>query len=331
VGDALSARGKRDTMSATADELQKVFKILSDPTRMRILYLLDNQELVVQELMEILGMAQSRVSRHLAILREVGLLLDRRDGTYVSYRFSPPAEGCWRDAWALVSRNLADDPTARRDAAALEQVIAARGERSRSFFDAVGPEWDALRKVFNDDALRARAIDRLVQPGLRVADIGTGTGILAGELARLGLDVVGVDNSTHMLGAARAKIESQTLPVFELRKGEADRLPFGDAELDGAFAHMVLHYLPTPADAIREMGRCVRPGGAIVVVDFLHHEHEWMRREMGMVWLGFELDSVREWFEAGGLPEAEIQVYESLTRGRDLPATFIASARRPTV
>ena len=106
-------------MSVTAEELQKVFKILSDPTRMRILHLLDNQELVVQELMEILGMAQSRVSRHLAILREAGLLMDRRNGTYVSYRFSPPTDGCWRDAWALVSRNLAGDPTAERDAAAL--------------------------------------------------------------------------------------------------------------------------------------------------------------------------------------------------------------------
>ena len=315
-------------MSVTAEELQKVFKILSDPTRMRILHLLDNQELVVQELMEILGMAQSRVSRHLAILREAGLLMDRRNGTYVSYRFSPPTDGCWRDAWALVSRNLAGDPTAERDAAALERVLANRGERSRSFFDAVGPEWDALRKVFNDDALRARAIDRLVQPGLRVADIGTGTGILAGELVRLGLDVVGVDNSTRMLEAARAKIDSQALPAIELRKAEADRLPFGDGELDGAFAHMVLHYLPSPADAIRDMGRCVRPGGVVVVVDFLHHEHEWMRRELGMVWLGFELDSVREWFEAGGLPEAEIQVYEPPAPGRDLPATFIASGRR---
>lgn len=316
-------------MSATAEELQKVFKILSDPTRMRILHLLDSQELVVQELMEILGMAQSRVSRHLAILREAGLLLDRRDGTYVWYRFSPPIEGCWRDAWVLVSRNLLGDPTAERDAVALDQVIAGRRERSRSFFDAVGPEWDALRKVFNDDALRARAIDRLVAPGLRVADIGTGTGILAGELARLGLDVVGVDNSTRMLEAAQAKIETQDLPAVELRNAEADHLPFGDDELDAAFAHMVLHYLPSPADAIREMARCVRPGGVVVVVDFLRHEHEWMRRELGMVWLGFELDSVRGWFAEGGLPEIEIEVSESLARGRDLPATFIASGRRP--
>jgi hypothetical protein len=76
------------------------------------------------------------------------------------------------------------------------------------------------------------------------------------------------------------------------------------------------------------MGRCVRPGGAVVVVDFVRHEHEWMRRELGVVWLGFELDSVREWFRAGGLPETEIQVYESLAHGRDLPATFIASGRR---
>jgi ArsR family transcriptional regulator len=110
--------------------------------------------------MDVLGMAQSRVSRHLAILRDAGLVRDRRDGTYVFYRFVQPAEAAWQETWALVSRTLRDDPTSERDLAALSQVMAARAERTRSFFDSVGPEWDALRKVFNDDVLRARALAR---------------------------------------------------------------------------------------------------------------------------------------------------------------------------
>ncbi len=312
-----------------AEELQKVFKTLSDPTRVRILGLLEREELVVQELMDVLGMAQSRVSRHLAILREAGLLVDRRDGTYVSYRFAPPEEGAWRDTWNLVRKNLENDPTAQRDRAALDRTLEARGERSRTFFDAVGPEWDALRKVFHDDVLRARAVSRIIDPGLIVADVGTGTGILAAELAALGLHVIGVDNSSRMLDAARAKLEADDLlGRVELRRGEAHRLPIDDAEVDAAFAHMVLHYLPSPGEALRDMARIVRPGGRVVVVDFLQHEHEWMRQELRVVWLGFPEATVREWFEQAGLEDLRIETDSSAPRGRDLPDTFIASARR---
>ncbi|MEE3332579.1 MAG: metalloregulator ArsR/SmtB family transcription factor [Myxococcota bacterium] len=315
-------------MSQGADELQRVFKTLSDPTRVRILRLLEAEELMVQELMEVLGMAQSRVSRHLAILREAGLLLDRRDGTYVFYRFSTPPEGAWRDAWELVKRNLATDPTSQRDDAALERVTAARGERSRSFFDAVGPEWDALRKVFDDDVLRARAVTRLVDPAHTVADIGTGTGILALELGRLGLRVIGIDNSRRMLDAARAKIAAEGLDRVELREAEAHELPIEDAEVDAALAHMVLQYLAKPVEVVREMARITKPGGAVVIVDFVHHDQEWMRHELGVQWQGFETDEVESWLTDCGMTGVRVEVHEPRTRGRDLPATFIASARR---
>ncbi len=318
-------------MTSAGDELQKVFKTLSDPTRLRILRLLESEELVVQELMEVLGMAQSRVSRHLAILREASLVSDRRDGTYVFYRLAPPPEGSWHGAWELVRRSLRDDPTAERDARALQRVLEARGARSRSFFDAVGPEWDALRKVFNDDELRARAIARLVEPDQRIADIGTGTGILALELGRLGLAVIGVDNSARMLDAARANLDREGVGCVELRKGEAHRLPLADDEVDGAVAHMVLHSLASPGDAIREMARVVRPGGPIVVVDFVRHDQEWMRQELGVLWLGFSTEELQEWFRSAGVPDVRVDVQEGRSRGRDLPATFIASARRSSV
>ncbi len=310
------------------EALQKVFKTLSDPTRVRVLALLEQEELAVQELMDVLGMAQSRVSRHLAILREAGLLRDRRDGTYVFYRFESPAEGPWRETWQLVRRNLEADPTRARDVAALSQVMEARAARTRSFFDAVGPEWDALRKVFNDDALRSRAISRLVPPGLDVVDVGTGTGILASELARLGMHVVAIDHSTRMLEAARAKLEAEGQDHVELRVGEANALPLADASQDAAFAHMVLHYLPSPGDAIREMARVVRPGGAVITVDFVRHDHEWMRQELGVTWLGFDRAEVEEWFDQAGLVDPIFEVWAGHSSARDLPATFIASARR---
>jgi ArsR family transcriptional regulator len=311
------------------DILKRVFKTFSDPTRVRVLALLEREELAVQELMDVLGMAQSRVSRHLAILRDAGLLEDRRDGTYVFYRFAVPEDGPWRDAWNLVARALADDPTRERDMAALAQVMHARAARTRSFFDAVGPEWDALRKVFDDEALRGRAIARLVDPRLVVADIGTGTGILAAELARLGLRVIAVDHSTRMLDAARAKFEALSQDGVELRQGDAADLPLRDCEVDAAFAHRVLHYLPSPGDAIREMARVVVPGGVVVVVDFVRHEHDWMRNELGVHWLGFEAEEVVDWFLAAGLPAPDHEVHADVGAGRDLPASFIASARKP--
>jgi ubiquinone/menaquinone biosynthesis C-methylase UbiE len=308
----------------STEALQKIFKTLSDSTRVRILALLDREELAVQELMDVLGMAQSRVSRHLGILREAGLLRDRREGTYVFYRFAPPREGAWHDAWELARRELASDPIAERDAAALVRVVEARASRIRTFFDSVGPEWDALRGVFNDDALRARAIAHLAPAGLTVADVGTGTGVLAKELALLGMRVVAIDHAPRRLEAARAAFDKEGITNVELRGGEAQALPLGDAEVDAAFAHMVLHYVPQPAEAIREMTRVVKPGGRVVVVDFVQHEAEWMREELGVLWLGFPSDDVVRWLEGAGLRDVRVQHYAS----PDLPATFVASGLR---
>jgi ArsR family transcriptional regulator len=311
------------------EQLQRVFKTFSDSTRVRILALLESEELAVQELMEVLGMAQSRVSRHLGILREAGLLTDRRDGTYVFYRFALPEGGPWRETWKLVKASSERDATLQRDRAALAQVISARASTTRRFFDNVGPEWDVLRKVFNDEALRARAITRLVPQNLVVADIGTGTGILASELARLGVRVIGVDHSDRMLDAAREKLDPDLRERVDLRRGEAGALPIEDEEVDAAFAHMVLHYLPSPAEAIREMARVVAPGGVVTIVDFVSHDREWMRDELGVTWLGFETNEVASWFADAGLDSPDFELQQSPTASRNLPTTFIASARKP--
>ena len=313
-----------------AHAVQRAFKVLADSTRLRLLAALAHGEFAVQELTEALNLPQPRVSRHLGILRDAGVVRDRREGSYVVYRLagSPPPE--WRECWGIAEGALANDPQATRDRAGLDRVLGDRASRSRSFFDSVGAGWDGLRKVLNDDLLRSRAVSRLVSDGLCVADIGTGTGVLAEELANLGVRVVAVDHSLAMLRAARAKLTPETLGNIEFRHGEAEALPIEDDKVDGAFAHMVLHYLPRPVDAVVEMARVTKPGGRVVAVDFVAHEQEWMREELRVLWLGFEPASLVAMFKKAGLVDVRTEIQAPRSPGAELPGTVMATARAPS-
>jgi ArsR family transcriptional regulator len=318
----------------TVDALQKVFRTLNDPLRLRILALLEREELAVHELVAVLGAPQSTVSRHLAILREAGLVRDRREGTSSYVRLVLPGERAWREAWQLARRSFVDDPIAATDAEALDELLEQRALRSREWFDSVGPEWDRLRRVFHDDVQRARAIGKLVPRGMRVADIGTGTGILALELAHAGVHVIAIDHSQRMLNAARGKLDASGCAAVELRKGEATALPLADGEVDAALAHMVLHYVASPPEAVREMTRVVRAGGRVVIVDFVRdddqpRDRDWMRKDLGVLWQGFTADAVRGWMTEAGLLDVTVEVHAPTAPGNDLPGTFIASGHRP--
>ena len=294
-----------------------------------MLALLEQRELPVQDLVRILGIAQSTVSRHLATLKEAGLVHDRRQTTYTYYRFGLPEDGEWADAWSLVRRGLADDPVTARDSRTLEAMLRARSVRSESWFDQLAPEWDALREVFRDDLQRARAINKLLTGRMKVCEIGTGTGVLAADLARCGIQVIAVDHAERMLDAARAKLDGESFDAgVEFRRGDANALPLEDGEVDAAMAHMVLHYLQEPISALREMARVVRPGGRIVVVDFLHHDMDWMRRDLGVYWQGFSRDQVESWLADVGLESIEIDVQPADRGSLDLPTAFIATAVR---
>ena len=320
----------------TVDTFQRVVKTLGDSTRLRLLALLERQELSVADLVKLLDLPQSTVSRHLAHLKEQGLLSERRDGAFCYSRFTPPSDGAWGDGWLLARGSLRDDPQIAADAEALDALLRARTLGSREFFDSLGAEWDRLRKVFQDDLQRARAIGRLVPRGLTIADVGTGTGVLAMEMAQLGMRVIAIDQSEAMLASADAKRAALNDPDrVELRHGAATDLPLRDGEVDAVLAHMVLHYVPSPRDAIAELARVVRPGGRIVLVDFTAPEdrpqpdREWLQKDLGVIWQGFATARVREWLEGAGLRNVEIELHESASDDRDLPATFIASADRP--
>ena len=318
----------------TVDVLQRLLRTLNDATRIRILALLEREELAVHELVRLLGVAQSTVSRHLSILREAQLVRERREGNTSFSRFEPPAHGPWQAAWQLAREATRDDPVVADDLQRLEILLEERALQSRAWFDAVGPEWDRLRRVFHDDVQRARAIGRLVPSDMVVADIGTGTGILADELARSGVRVIAVDQSERMLETAARKLAERGVTGVDFRRGEATALPLDDGEADAAIAHMVLHYVASPAEAIREMARVVRPGGRVVIVDFAQPEdgppveRDWLRKDLGLLWHGFTRSRMSAWLAAAGLDQIAIEERAPAPGSRDIPSTFIASATR---
>ncbi|MBZ2170753.1 ArsR/SmtB family transcription factor [Nitratidesulfovibrio sp. SRB-5] len=279
-------------MSAALD----YFKALSDDTRMRLMHVLNKHELNVNELVSILEMGQSRVSRHLKILTGAGLLVSRRDGLWVFY--AAPAEGEGRDFLDAVAPFIAEDMTLQGDMAMAEKIIEERALKTRQFFNAIAEDWDELnREVLGGFDLAGAVADAMPAatsggsdgtPGCRVAvDLGCGTGTVLERMLPRAQEVIGVDGSPRMLEMARRRLADAGQRV-SLRIGELDHLPLRDGEADFASINMVLHHLSEPVAALREIGRTLRTGGLLFLSDFDHHDNERMRTDYGDRWLGFD-------------------------------------------
>lgn len=281
----------------------KIFKTLSDETRLRILWILENHELNVNEIVEILGSTQSRVSRHLTVLKENGFLDSRREGTWVYYRKpEKPSMGPEvREAWRLVKDWSGGRGDRAEDRTRLEEVLRRKRERSMRFYGEHASRWDHIRDTLCGDLVTLQAFLSLIPPSITVADVGTGTGQLLIPLARMVERVIGVDHSPEMIRLARRNAEAGELDNVDLRLGEIDELPLAEAEADAVFASLVLHHAPDPGKAVAEMARVVKPGGAVTIIDLQSHNEEWMRDELAHIWLGFEEADLRRWFKNAGL------------------------------
>ncbi len=268
---------------------------------MRILRVISMQELSVGELVETLQVPQSRISRHLAVLRRSGLTRDRRDGTRIYYTLIPntlptPAKGLWE----VVRAQLENHGFFPDDLKRFARVLGMRKARSREYFDRVAGQWDRIKQNYIQDALPFLVVAKLLRGDAIALDVGTGTGDVLMQLGKVARKVIGVDSSERMLAECKARVEKAGLDNVELRPGDAEELPLSDGECDIAFCSMVLHHLAQPARGISEMGRVVKPGGRVVLIDLIRHEHEWARELMGDQWLGFTEQQIRRWlFEAG--------------------------------
>ena len=274
-------------------------KTLSDENRLRLLNLLLFQELNVQELTEILGIGQSRVSRHLKQLSDGGFVRSRRDGLWAYYRAVDDGEP--RRLLDAISYLFEEEEIYRADRRFAREQLKAGRLATRRFFDAVASDWEKLRLEILGELDLTEQIAAAVPEGVVVADLGCGSGALLPSLARTADAVIGIDASERMLVEARRRLERGSVAGVQLRLGELEHLPMGDGEGDWAIINLVLHHLRTPELGLREASRVIGPEGGLIVVDFDRHQEELLRSRYGDRWLGFSREEMTAWLNKSGL------------------------------
>jgi SAM-dependent methyltransferase len=286
-----------NTLPRRTHALLQWMELLADPTRLRLLRALERRELSVLELCEVVALPQSTVSRHLKLLSGAGWIGSRRNGTQSLYAWAPDVAASARKLWALARAELEGWPVAAQDAKRLEAVLARR-DGARRFFAGAAGAWDELRARVYGRGFGTEALLALLPPSWTVADLGCGTGALTAMLAPRVRKVVGVDRSAAMLQAARRRTEG--LRNVELHEADLAHLPLAAASCDAALLVLVLAYQEDSAPILAEAHRVLRPGGRLVVVDAARHADEDLRRRIGQIHPGFELDDLSARLLAGG-------------------------------
>ncbi len=288
------------------DHLLNALRAAAESTRLRLVALCAEGELTVTELTQILGQSQPRVSRHLKLLCEAGLLERYQERTWVFYRLAQPMVS-GRLAETLVGLLPADDPTLVRDRERLAAVKSVRADRAARYFRENAGRWDEIRALYVPEneveaALLAAIGD---QPIGNLLDIGTGTGRVLELLAPRIEHGVGIDLSHEMLEAARVRLNARALRHCQVRHGDMYNLPFAGASFDAVVFHMVLHFADNPLAAMAEAARVLKPGGRLLLVDFAPHDQEFLRDEHAHRRLGFAETEVAAWCETVGIVGAE--------------------------
>lgn len=286
------------------DDAVDMLKAIAEPTRLRLLVLLSRHDLTVTDLMSILGQSQPRISRHLKLLTECGILSRYQEGAWAYFRLSdqPSAMG-FTDA--VLSRLDRADPVLRRDAERLEGVRRQRSANAASYFAKNAGSWDRIRSLHAPDTVvEAALLSELGDRPIRaLLDIGTGTGRMLELLAPRCGRAVGIDASREMLAIARAKLDAADISNAVVRQGDAFHLPVERGGFDLVLIHQVLHYLDDPAAAIAEAAAALAPGGRLAVIDFAPHALEFLRVEHAHLRLGFGDEAL-----AGHLRDAGLDV-----------------------
>jgi ArsR family transcriptional regulator len=294
-----------------------IFRALGDPTRLRIVHLLRAMELAVGEIAQVVGQSQPRVSRHVRILVEAGLIEKRKEGNWVFLRIGRDADGRLAPILDLFHRIAPSESEALWQKADLARLAAVRNDRARAadeYFAQHADEWDAIRSLHIPEVEVEAAMRSLLDEGEigRLLDIGTGTGRMIQLFGALASQVTAIDRSPEMLRLARAKLPHDGAEKYALVMGDFAALPMVARSIDTVILHQVLHYAQAPETVIGEAGRVLDGGGRLLIADFAAHEREELRVRDQHARLGFSDDQIEGWFDAAGL---DLERTEALAGG----------------
>src|SRR5262245_45700970 len=306
-------------MPLNSEAMLDVLRAVGEETRLRIVALLQYGELTVTDLTDILGQSQPRISRHLKLLAEAGVVDKHREGTWGFFELV--GEGPIADLVADVLRRIeTHDAVTAIDLDRLEVVRSRRAAAAQEYFAGVADHWDEERSLHAPDAIVEAAILDVAaaQPYRSLLDLGTGTGRMLQLLASDGVErAVGLDNSHSMLAVARANLERAEVRRVDLRQGDVYSPPLDRGTFDLVLIHQVLHFLDDPGRAVREAARLLSPGGRLLIVDFAPHSLEFLRTEHAHRRLGFRTDTVTAWLAQSGLEVGQTRTIDPPDGGRE--------------
>jgi ArsR family transcriptional regulator len=285
----------------------KSLRALSDPTRLRIVALLEKDELSVNELQEVTRMGQSRISTHLGLLQDAGLVQSRREGKRSFYRLMPGLEGTAGEFIGLAIRGARELPEFGADQINLKRILTRRREQDQVYFNQVAGRFDRVYGPGRSWQAFGHLLLRIL-PSLVVADLGAGEGLIAELLARRCKRVIAVDNSEKIVEFGAAKARKNNLKNLEFRLGDLQNPPIVPDSMDLVILSQALHHGQDPAQAIVAAHRILKPGGQAMILDLARHKFEQAHELYGDHWLGFAESDLHRWLEAAGFKKIEISI-----------------------
>jgi ArsR family transcriptional regulator len=306
--------------------LLKSLRALADPTRLRIVALLEKDELSVNELQEVTRLGQSRISTHLGLLADAGLVLSRREGKRTFYKLNGGTGPLARDTVQLALRGATELPEHAADQVNLRRILGRRKEQAQVYFNQVAGRFDRSYGPGRSWQAFGHLLLRILPP-LEVADLGSGEGLLSELLARRCKKVIAVDNSEKMVQFGANKARKNGLKNLDFRHGDLENPPIADASVDLVILSQALHHAAEPARAVQSAHRILRPGGQVLILDLLQHNFDEARELYGDHWLGLAESDLHRWLEAAGFRKIEIAV---VAREEQPPhfQTILASAQK---
>jgi ArsR family transcriptional regulator len=304
----------------------KLLRVLSDQTRLRLVALLEREELSVNELQEVTQLGQSRISTHLGQLQEAGILQSRREGKRAFYRLHPEADLGTREFIQVALRGAKEMPEHAGDQINLKRILARRRERAQVYFSQVAGRFDRVYGPGRSWQGFGHLLLRIVPP-LVVADLGAGEGLLSELLARRCRKVIAVDNSERIVKFGASKARKNGLKNLEFRLGDLQDPPVESESVDLVILSQALHHAEDPAKALMAAFRMLKPGGQVMILDLQKHQFEQARKLYGDRWLGFAESDLHRWLEEAGFKKVEISV---VAREEDPPhfQTVLASGMK---